>query len=180
MKYSSDNSQYWRRRLLQWTVFGAIILLAALLQATPSALPRPWGIAALPLPFTAVGLAMIVGPVGGAGAGIACGLLWDVYTDTTFGYHALLLMIVGCACGLLVQWILRNNLLTYLMLTAITLFGITLLDWILHSLVWSAEGAWTLLFRVYLPSAVYSVLLCPLMYLLIHFINKRLPYSYKT
>ena len=52
----------------------------------------------------------------GAAFGVGGGLLWALYADRLFGLDALLLLVIGCMCGLLVQVFLRNNWLTALLL----------------------------------------------------------------
>ena len=88
-------------RYLKWTAYGLFLLLMCLLQAAPYLIPEIFG--ARPLIPIVVSIAMFEGPVGGAAAGIAGGLLWDLYADRLFGFSALFLMAICCACGLLVR-----------------------------------------------------------------------------
>lgn len=69
---------------------------------TPRLSPEIYGASPLLLVPLTVCIAMYAGPVGGAAAGIAGGFLWDLYSDRLLGFNALLLLAVGCACGLLV------------------------------------------------------------------------------
>lgn len=69
-------------------------------------------------------------PVGGAAAGVAAGLLWDMYSTRLLGFNALLLLVIGCACGLLVRLLIRNNLLSAMLLTAAALVIQGVADWL--------------------------------------------------
>ena len=104
-------------RYIKWTAYGLLILLFSTPQPTPRLIPLT------------VCIAMYAGPVGGAAAGIAGGFLWDLYSDRLLGFNALLLLAVGCACGLLVRLLLRNNLLSALLLVGGALLFQGLADW---------------------------------------------------
>ena len=152
------------RRYLKWTAYGLILLLALLLQSAPHLFPVVAGgrpVLLLPL---AVAIAMFEGPVGGAAAGVAAGLLWDLFSSRLLGFNALILLFVCCGCGLLIQLLMRNNLLSFLMLTGGTLVIQGILDWFVnHVLVSQAEPVYTLL-HILLPNAVYTLALSPLLY----------------
>jgi len=105
------------RRYLTWTAYGLLIVAAVILQSLPRGLPVIGGVRPVLIVPLVVCAAMYEGPVGGAAAGIAAGLLWDMFSDRLLGFHALLLLIVGCACGLLVRLLIRNNLLSALLLS---------------------------------------------------------------
>ena len=141
------------RRYLKWTAYGLILLLALLLQSAPHLFPVVAGgrpVLLLPL---AVAIAMFEGPVGGAAAGVAAGLLWDLFSSRLLGFNALILLFV-----------MRNNLLSFLMLTGGTLVIQGILDWFVnHVLVSQAEPVYTLL-HILLPNAVYTLALSPLLY----------------
>ena len=113
-------------RYIKWTAYGLLILLFSILQSTPRLIPEICGASPLLLVPLTVCIAMYAGPVGGAAAGIAGGFLWDLYSDRLLGFNALLLLAVGCACGLLVRLLLRNNLLSALLLVggALLLTGV--------------------------------------------------------
>ena len=149
-------------------------LLCFLMQMTPHGFPAPFGArAVLLLPFT-VCVAMFAGPVAGGWAGIASGLFWDVYADRLFGLNALLLLLIGCTCGLLVRLLLRNNLLTAVILSGGALAAHGLLDWLLNTALLKVEGAFFALWHITLPNVVYTWLLALPMYLLFAAIERKL------
>ncbi len=156
------------RRYLKWTAYGLILLVALLLQSAPHGFPEIAGgrpILLLPL---AVAIAMFEGPVGGAAAGVAAGLLWDLFSDRLFGFNALLLMLLCCGCGLFVQLLMRNNLLSFLILTGGTLVIQGILDLFFnHILLSQAEPGYVLL-HLLLPNALYTLALSPLLYAAIY------------
>lgn len=151
-------------RYLKWTAYGLLLLGAALLQMAPRALPAIYGARPLLLIPIVVSIAMFEGPVGGAAAGIAGGLLWDLYADRLFGFNALLLMIICCAAGLLVRLLIRNNLLSALLLFTGALLIQGLLDWLCTYVLWMEEDPLYVLVRLMLPDMAYTLAVSPLLY----------------
>ena len=100
-------------RYLKWTAYGLLILGAGLLQMAPRVFPAVFGARPLLLIPIVVSIAMFEGPVGGAAAGIAGGLLWDLYADRLFGFSALFLMAICCACGLEGELKIENGKLSF-------------------------------------------------------------------
>ena len=104
----------------------------------------------------------------GAAFGVGGGLLWGLYADRLFGFDALLLLAIGCMCGLLVQVFLRNNWLTSLLLNGAVLLLYVLVDWLLRYVLFrNAEAVYALL-HILLPNALYTFILSPLVYVLIY------------
>ncbi len=152
------------RRYLKWTAYGLILLTALLFQSSPRLFPEIGGgrpVLLLPL---AVAISMFEGPVGGAAAGAAAGFLWDLFSDRLFGFNALILMLLCCGCGLLVRLLVRNNLLSAMLMITASVGIQGVLDWFFnHVLAFQAEPAYTLL-HILLPNALYTLALSPLLY----------------
>ena len=150
---------------LRWFAYALVLLLISLLQASPRMLPTVGGAHPLPLISAVVCFAMFEGPLTGAGIGIGAGCLWALYTERLFGFDALLLMIVGCTCGLLVQLLIRNNWMSALLLNAATIAAYTLIDWLVRYVLFAQDGAFHALWYILLPNALYTLILSPLVYL---------------
>ena len=149
-------------RYLSWTAWGLLIVLFALLQAMPHlavAGARPLFL--IPL---VVGIALFTGPIGGAAAGIAAGLLWDLYADHVYGFNGLVLMIIGCVVGLLIWLLLRNTWLTAWLLSVCAVLAQVLLEWIFCIAFAGEPDAWLILWHIMLPNVLYTVIVSPLFY----------------
>lgn len=151
-------------RYLSWTAYGLWLLAVFLLQMTPRLLPAIGGVRPLPLIPLVVCVAMFVGPVGGGAIGVATGLLWDLFSDRLFGFTALLLLVIGCACGLLVRLLIRNNLLSAMLLMTVVVLIHGLTDWFLCYALWGNEEPLWVLLRLTLPAELYTLLISPLIY----------------
>ena len=159
---------------LHAVIYVLIALVCYLAQMTPHGFPSVCGARILPLIPLTVFAAMYAGPVAGAWTGILTGLFWDVYADRLFGMNALILLLIGCACGLLVRLLLRNNLLTALLLCAVALLSYSVVDWVLNVVLLRAEGMWSALLSVALPNCLYTFLLSPVLYLIFDLAEKQL------
>ena len=164
-------------RYLKWTAYGLFLLLMCLLQAAPYLIPEIFGARPLLVVPTVVFIAMFTGPIGGAAAGIAGGLLWDLYSDRLLGFNAIVLLIICCACGLLVRLLIRNNLPSALLLAAGALLFQGLMDWFFNYVLLRGSEPWYMLLHLTLPNALYTLILSPLLYgltrLIAHIPRKR-------
>ncbi len=161
-------------RTVECLAYGILILLFAVWQLSPRGWPVLLGGRPLLLvPLTAA-IAMFSGPVGGATAGIAAGVLWGLFSKALFGFHALMLMLLGCAVGLLVRLLLRNNVLSALLLCGGGTVAYALVDWLCNCVLPLTEGAWVLLWHTVLPNAVYTLILCLPLYGLVRGVTKML------
>lgn len=161
-------------RTMEVVAYGVLILLAALWQAAPRGWPIIAGGRPLLLVPLVAAIAMFVGPVGGAAAGVTAGLLWDLYATRLFGFNALVLLVIGCTVGLLVRLLLRNNPLSALLLTAGASIVQVVCDWLCNYLLPGRDGAVLLLWRTVLPNFVYTLVLCLPTYLLVRGVTKAL------
>ena len=103
---------------------------------------------------------------GGAAAGLAAGLFWDLYATHIYGFNGLVMMIIGCVAGLLIWLLLRNTWLTAWLLSAAAVLAQVLADWLFCYLIAGRDGPGWVLFHLYLPNALYTALLSPLFYFL--------------
>lgn len=161
-------------RYLKWTVYGLILILTSVLQSLPDFPPRIFGVRPILMVTVTVCIAMFEGPVGGAAAGVAGGLLWDLFSDRLLGFNAFLLLIICCICGLLSQLLIRNNLLSSSLMAAAALFVQGIADWFFNYVLPSQSEPFYALFRLALPTVLYSLAVTPLLYIGIYAAKKFL------
>ncbi len=160
--------------------YGLMLAMLAVWQAAPHGFPAIAGVRPIPLVAATVAVAMFEGPLAGGITGMAAGLLWDIYSARLFGFRALLLLIAGCAVGLLIKQLLRNNLLSALLLTGGTGLALTLLDWFFCYVLFRQPDALFILWRRLLPAFLYTWALSPLVYGLTLAITRRIRHSEKN
>lgn len=155
---------YMGQNYLSWIMYGVMALLLLLMQTAPHFFPVISNARPSPLLLFAVCVAFFEGPQMGAIIGVAAGLLWDLYAFRLFGLNAFILLFITVAVGLLVQWYLRANFISGMLVCVGGVLVHTLLEWLLCYALFLHEEAGAVLWKVYLPNALYTVLIAPLMY----------------
>ena len=89
------------------------------------------------------------------------------------GFNALFLMLVGAACGILINTLMRNNLFTALLLGGCAHLLYVCLYTVLFVVAEGVGSAGWLFVRFYLPSVLYSLVFLPLFYLLVRAVMRR-------
>lgn len=152
------------QRYIKWTAYGLLLIGISIFQSLPFGIPAVFGVRPTLMIPAVVCIAMFEGAMGGAAAGVAGGLLWDLFADRLFGFSAFWLLFICCFCGLLSQLLIRNNLISSMLMvvSALCIYGI--LDWFFNTiLAGGSEPLLELLFYT-LPNVLYSLLITPLIY----------------
>ncbi len=174
MKTRRSNSALWLKNYLSYIVYGLLALLILLMQNAPRLFPAVAHARPVPVVLFVVCVALLEGPRVGTVIGVLTGLLWDLYAFRLFGFSALIMLAVGLAVGLLVEWLLRANFLSAMLLCGGTVLLQALLEWLFCHVIFQEANALSLLWQVYLPNCLYTMLLAPLMYALVLWITRLL------
>lgn len=162
----------------RYLMYALIIFLAHILQNTVPIFPQIAHVRPLLLIPVAVCIAMFEGEIVGAAAGVLAGMLWDTVTVTADGYVALYLMVACAICGVLLRIFLRNNIVTYFIMSS----GIMLVYLISYVLFFVSargiDGAVQVFVRYYIPMGLYSFILTPLWYYLVRTIYRKFSFDY--
>ncbi|MCR4925023.1 MAG: rod shape-determining protein MreD, partial [Clostridiales bacterium] len=153
-------------------IFALMVLVTFLFQNISGFFPRPFSLSAMLLIPLTVCLGMFEGEFAGAFYGLFAGALWDIVASRGAGVHALVLMLAGCICGLLIHYTMRNNLACAFVLTSIVCFVHNFFYWLFCVAFVNMDGAFYALWRYYLLSGIYTILLTPLFYFIIRAIMK--------
>lgn len=164
MKTKKASGLFRMQNYWTWILYSMSVLLLALMQMSPRFFPEIGYARPTPLAIFVVCVAMLEGPAVGSVMGLVAGLLWGLYSTRVFGYYALMLMGIGLIVGLLVQWLLRANFLSAMLLCASGVVVYSLLDWLICYVLFLNTEATAVLWHVYLPNAVYTMILSPLAY----------------
>lgn len=105
--------------------------------------------------------------------GLFGGLLTDLFTPGQLGFHSIMLLLVGLFTSLCVSHFMRSTLLTSLMFSGAALLVYVCCYW-LFMIVFKGYGGLSALFTMFLPRALATWLLCPVLYLLVRRLRKAL------
>lgn len=155
----------------KYIVYGVELFIVYIIQFTPSLLPRIFGESPMLLTVCAVSIALFEGDVVGMWFGMAAGLLIDAGSTAPFGFYALVHLIICYGCGLLVMYLMRNNIVTSVLLGFAAAAVASLAQWIFFS------GSSDLLYfipNILLPRAVYTTVTMPAFFYFNRAITTRL------
>ena len=157
-------------KILRRLTFFCLIVAAAVIQNT-GLLPELAGLRFLPLLPLTVSVSMFERETYGLNFGLLAGILVDMNVGRADGTNALFFALTGFLCGLLMTYLMMNNLITAALLTAVSEALYAFFSFALHCGV--SGGALRELLGFYLPSAMLNLLTTPLIYYFVRFINKQ-------
>lgn len=170
MSLTPENKKLIVRRAL----YAVLLVVCAVIQNTPGALPEPFGARQLGVVIIVVCIAMCERELCGLFFGLFAGVLLDV-TGGTQGINAILLTTFGYFCGLLVNNLIRNNVFTALLFSSAALLIYESVYWLVTVVISGVDGAIGLFFTFYLPSFIYTIVFVPLLFAIVRFIFKCFP-----
>ena len=165
---AENKNLYIRRALL-----ALLILFVAALQNTAGLFPSVLGVRALLLIPLVVCVSMHERDIAGLFFGLFAGLLWDCVATGTPQYNALMLATIGFVCGALIEQMMRNNLVTALLLTVAAVFLYNTGYWLINFVLRGYDHVFSVYLTFYLPSMVYTAALMPLFYYMVRFIKDK-------
>lgn len=167
--------QAWKEnkpKIMRRGFFFLAVLLLGVLQIS-DVLPTFFGIRFLPLlPLTVV-LGMFEREVYGLYYGLFAGILWDMNAGAGDGFNAFFFALVGFVCGLLMTYLMMNNLLTASLLCTVWSFLYFFVSWLIFVAARGVEGSAAMLFARYLPTAFVNILTLPVYYFTVRAVMKK-------
>ena len=149
-----------------------VVLVLSVLQNTDGWFPQIFGARALLLiPVTAV-ISMYEKDIAGMFYGLFAGALWDICAGGN-NFNTIYLFVVGYACGVLINTIMRNNFVTHLLLSGVATSLYCFVYWLWHYVIAGTDRAFFILFRYYFPTTIYTIVLSPFIFFLVRFVEKK-------
>jgi rod shape-determining protein MreD len=149
---------------IKWVAYALEMVIIFILQNTPGLIPSFLGQKPMLLVIFAVSIAIFEGDVAGVSFGIAAGALMDLTASSVFGFYTLIMMLVGYAAGICVIYLMRNNLVSCIVLSTAGVFFLSFVQWLFEFAIWGDAGTWYFLYGVILPRMIYSAALTPVAY----------------
>ncbi len=158
---------------VKWLAYTLALLPVWFLEAYLfSALPL-FGIKPMLLPLCAAAVATLEGAAGGAGFGLAVGVLFDAMHPGAPGLMIVTMALLGLGMGLLAQYVLRQDLAGCLLCSVLTLAAVDALR-IVRRLVTGAAPLGGML-ELAGKEIVWSMCFVPLVYLDFRWVFNRVP-----
>ncbi|MBR7072178.1 MAG: rod shape-determining protein MreD [Eubacterium sp.] len=150
-----------KKRTIKYAVYGAVLLLAALLQNTGGLFPEIGRARCFLLIPVCIILGINEDERVAAFIGLFGGFLWDAVCAQHMGFNCIFLMFACYFASALVSYVFRNTFVTGLIASVTAIVVYCLLYWLLFVLMSRPEGAGFALGRFYVPCALYSIALAP-------------------
>ncbi len=152
-----------RPKIMRRGCFFLVVILLGVLQIS-DVLPTFFGIKFLPLlPLTVV-LGMFERETYGLYYGLLAGIMWDMNLGFGDGFNALFFAFVGFFCGLLMTYLMMNNLITASILCTAATVLYFLLDWLIFVAIKGYDGGISILIYQSLPTAALNIVTLPVYY----------------
>lgn len=158
--------------LIKWGVYALALLPLWLLELYVLSAFPVLGVVPMLLPQAAIVVAVLEGPVGGAGFGLGVGLLYDA-VHGGLGGMTLGLAVLGVVLGVAARYALRQNLVSCLICAAGALFLIAGARVLTHLV--RGVGELPALLRVAGLEALWSLILTIPVYFLFLWVFRRAP-----
>ena len=154
------------KKAWRYACVAAVLLIFSVLQNMPGGFLSFFGAKAFLLIPAVVSVAIFEKDIGGIFFGLFAGALWDVCASGK-DYYAIFLVVAGFVCGSLLNNIMRPNILTNLLLTAVWTAVFCLGHWILRYIIGGLDSSAHALLTYYLPSFIWTVALSPVIFLVV-------------
>ncbi len=148
----------------KYTVYVLFILICYILQETP-VLFSIFGVKPLLVVPAAVCIAVLEGEFAGGLLGAFAGILCDMGGITIFGLNGILMLVMCAACGLIIIFLLRQNMLSAVLLCTAVIFLRGSLEYLVCLAMWGFANVGEYYLRHTLPCIVYSAAVSPLLFL---------------
>lgn len=158
--------------IIRRAILALIILTLSVLQNTDGFFPQIFGVRALLLIPAVVCIAMFERDIPGMFFGLFAGALWDVFASGN-NFNALYLLIVGFACGTLINTVMRNNVVTASLLSAAFILLYSVGYWLFHFVLAGIDSAAHMLIRYYLPGVLYTLAFAPVIFTIVRAVEKK-------
>lgn len=158
--------------VIKWSIYSALLIILFSLQTTPNLFlifaVKP--ILILPL---CVCVAMLEGILASSIFGLIAGLLWDISSDKLFGFNGLIFMFICMIISLLCVYYLRTKWLNAAFFTMIAALLQGLIDYVFYFAIWRYDNSVVLIYEKIIPTAIYSSIVTPIIFIVIGFISKK-------
>lgn len=158
--------------IIRRVLLGLLIFIVAFLQCDSGRFPQLFGIRALIIIPSVVAVGMFEKEIPGIFYGLFAGALWDTVASGN-NFNAIIMVIAGYTAALLISTVMRCNIATHMIISAVFLLIYSFGYWAFHYLFKGYDGALLLLFRYYLPGILYTSVFSPFIFLIVRSIEKN-------
>lgn len=162
-----------KQRTIKYICCFAIILLADLFQNVSGLLPEIGGARCFILLPIAIIFAMGENILSASLIGLFAGLLWDLSGAVHLGFNCIFITVFCLCASILTTYIARDTFITNMVMTVFTIILYCIIYWLCFIVI-RGTGDNKTIFTFYLPCAIYTALISPILWLILDKLKKKL------
>ncbi len=168
-----------KQKSKKYFLYFLIILILDLLQNVAGLFPQVGGARCFLLLPAIIILAMGEDIVWASALGLFAGLLWDLTGSVHLGFNCIVLTAACFLTAVFSAYIARDTFITNIITSAITISLYCVMYWLFFIIIKGVNGGANTIFTFYIPCAIYTIVLTPVLWLILTPIKKKLNHTEK-
>ncbi len=163
-----------KQKRIKYLCFGALLLLADLLQNTAGLMPEIFSARCfIMIPALMI---MIIGEeeITAGIIGLLAGMLWDLSSGVHLGFNCIFFAVLCFGISALINRLIRDTFITNMLICTFSIVLYCLVYWLFFIVIKGIENGQMTILTFYLPSAIYTILITPIAYVILKRIKKKL------
>lgn len=163
-----------KQKCIKYLCFGALLLLADLLQNTAGLMPEIFSARCfIMIPALVI---LIIGEeeITASIIGLLSGMLWDLSSGVHLGFNCIFFAVLCFGISALINRMMRDTFITNMLICTFSIVLYCLVYWLFFIIIKGIENAQMTILTFYLPSAIYTILITPIAYAILNRIKKKL------
>ena len=165
-------TKLFRRKLLKFFVYAAIVFSAYIIQTTPGLFDF-YGIKPLLVLPACICIAVFEGEFAGGLFGFIFGLFCDSCSETVFGFNALIFLVLCAVAGLLTIYAFRRSTLNIMLLCLGAVFFRSSLEYFFNFILYGYENIEPFFYTEIAPQIVFTSLFSLPFCVLFRFLHRK-------
>ena len=151
-----------------------LILFADLLQNVSGLMPEIGGARCFIIIPAVIILSFGEDEISATLLGLFAGFLWDLSSSVHMGFNCIFFAVACFIAASLVNHLIRDTFITNMMVSGIVIILYCLAYWLCFIMIKGVEGGDQTIFSFYLPCAIYTAFITPIVFIIYKPIKKRL------
>lgn len=163
-----------KQRFTKYICYCVLILIADLIQNIGGLMPEIFGARCFIIIPSLIILIIGEDEITAASLGLFAGLLWDLSSAVHLGFNCIFFAVICFIISLLINHLIRDTFITNMIFCGISIVIYCLIYWLAFIVIKGVDGGETTLMSFYLPCAIYTAIVTPIVFIIYKPIKKKL------
>lgn len=163
-----------KQKTIKYVCFCLLILAADLLQNVSGLLPEVFGARCFIIIPAVVILSLGEDELTASLLGLFAGFLWDMSSAVHMGFNCIFFAVICFISSALVNHLIRDTFITNMLISIVSIVLYCLTYWLCFIIIKGVDGGENTIFSFYLPCALYTAAITPIVFLIYKPIKKKL------